>query len=182
MNSLCLRRSCRFASTDCPYWFVSDYRTFECCSTLSFQYRVDLTCTNFFSFARFVFSFGFTDAQNRSQTLLFQHREFFRDQFVRLFVVSTTFRVADDDVLCADVFQHSSRGFTGECAGQVQVHVLRTQHDVAAFSFALRHIDVHFRWCDCNRTASNTCQLFTQVRNQLVNHVAAAVQFPVTHH
>ena len=87
-----------------------------------------------------------------------------------------------DDVLSADVFQHSGRSFTGECAGQVQVHVLRTQHDVAAFSFALRHIDVHFRWCDCNRTASNTCQLFTQVRNQLVNHVAAAVQFPVTHH
>lgn len=60
VNSLCLRRSCRFASTDCPYGFVSDYRTFECCSTLSFQYRVDLTCTNFFSFARFVFSFGFS--------------------------------------------------------------------------------------------------------------------------
>lgn len=64
VNSLSLSRSCRFTGTDSPYWFVSDNDAFECCRALSFQNRVDLTCTNFFSFARFVFCFGFTDAQN----------------------------------------------------------------------------------------------------------------------
>ncbi len=58
MNSLCLSRSCRFASTDCPYRFVSDNRTFECRSTLSFQYHVDLTCANFFSFSAWFLAFS----------------------------------------------------------------------------------------------------------------------------
>lgn len=78
VNSLCLSRSCRFASTDCPYRFVSDNRTFECRSTLSFQYRVDLTCANFFSFACFIFSFGFTDAQNRVRPCSFSTANFSR--------------------------------------------------------------------------------------------------------
>lgn len=76
VNSLSLSRSCRFTGTDSPYWFVSDDDAFECCRALSFQNGVDLTCADFFSFARFVFCFGFTDAQNRSQTLFFQNGEF----------------------------------------------------------------------------------------------------------
>ncbi len=182
VNSLRLRRSGGFASTDRPYRFVSDNHAFKRRSALSFQYRVDLTSTDFFSFAGFVFCFGFTDAQNRSQTLLFQHGEFLRDQLVRLFVVSTTLRVADDDVLRADILQHFSRSFTGECARQVQVNVLRAQNDVATGSGVFRHVDIHFRRCNRNCTASNASQFFTQVSHQLVYHVAAAVQFPVTHH
>ncbi|MNS84988.1 hypothetical protein D3C71_1412110 [compost metagenome] len=106
MNSLCLRWSRRFAGTDRPNWLVSDNHAFERRCALSFQHSVDLTCTHFFGFACFVFCFGFTDAQNWSQTLLFQHSEFLGDEFVGFFVVSTTLRVTDDDVLCADVFQH----------------------------------------------------------------------------
>ncbi len=94
---------------------------------LSFQNGVDLTCAHFFRFARFVFCFSFADAQNRNQTLFFQNREFLSDELVRLVVVSTTLRVTDDDVFSTDIFQHLSRGFTGECAGQVQVNVLRAR-------------------------------------------------------
>ena len=75
VNSLSLRWGCRFAGTDRPYWFVSDDCAFEGCCALSFQNRVDLACANFFGFARFVFCFGFTDAQYWDQTLFFQNRE-----------------------------------------------------------------------------------------------------------
>ena len=68
------------------------------------------------------------------QTLLFQHRKFLRDELVGFFVVGATLRVADDDVFGADIFQHFSGGFTGECARQVNVNVLCAQNDVAAVS------------------------------------------------
>ncbi|MNP09186.1 hypothetical protein D3C76_1012790 [compost metagenome] len=97
-------------------------------------------------------------------------------------MVSTTLRVTDDDVLCADVFQHFCRGFTGECARQVNVNVLRAQHDVAAVSGVFSQIQIDVWWSDRYRTAGHASQLCTQVGNQLVYHVAAAVQFPVTHH
>ncbi len=97
-------------------------------------------------------------------------------------MVGTTLRVANDDVFRADIFQHFSGGFTGERARQVNVNVLCTQNDVAAVSGVFSHIQVHVRRSDRNSTASHTSQLFTQVSYQLVYHVAAAVQFPVTHH
>ncbi len=182
MNCLSLRRGSRFAGTDRPDWLVSDNRAFERCRALRFQHGVDLTCTHFFGFARFVFRFGFTDAQNRDQTLLFQHGKFLRDELVRFFVVGATLGVADDDVFCADIFQHFSGSFTGERARQVNVNVLRAQHDVAAVSGTFSQIQVHIRRSDSNRAAGHASQLFTQVCNQFVYHVAAAVQFPVTHH
>ena len=182
VHRLSLSRGRGFAGTDSPYRFVSDNHAFESGSALRFQYRVDLTCANFFRFARFVFGFGFTDAQYRSQTLLFQHGEFLRNQLVGFFVVGTTFGVADDDVLCADIFQHFGGGFTGESAGQVYVNVLRAQVDVAAFCRTLSQVQIHFRRGDGNCAAAYASQLGTQVRNQFVYHVAAAVQFPVTHH
>lgn len=182
VNSLCLSWSCRFVSIDCLYGFVSDNCIFECCSILSFQYCVDLMCVNFFSFVCFVFSFGFIDVQNWSQVLFFQYCEFFCDQFVRFFVVSMMFRVVDDDVLCVDVFQYSSRGFIGECVGQVQVYVLCIQYDVVVFSFVFCYIDVYFWWCDCNCIVSNICQFFMQVRNQFVNYVVVVVQFLVIYY
>ncbi|CGW84281.1 Uncharacterised protein [Salmonella enterica subsp. enterica serovar Typhi] len=182
MNCLSLRRSCRFTGTDRPYGFVSDNRAFKGCRALRFQYRVDLACAHFFCFARFVFRFGFTDAQYRRQTLFFQYGEFFGDQLVRFFVISTTLGVADNNVLRADILQHFSRSFTGECARQIQINVLRAQHDVAAGSSAFRQIDIHFRRSDCHVAACYARQFFTQVSHQFVYHVAAAVQFPVTHH
>jgi len=44
------------------------------------------------------------------------------------------------------------------------------------------HVDVHFRRRDSHVAARNAGELFTQIRNQIVNHLAAAVQLPVTHH
>ncbi|SUH18625.1 Uncharacterised protein [Salmonella enterica subsp. enterica] len=76
VHCLRLRRRCRFTGTDRPYGFVSDNRAFKGCRALRFQYRVDLACAYFFCFARFVFRFGFTDAQYRRQTLFFQYGEF----------------------------------------------------------------------------------------------------------
>ena len=182
MHRLCLRWSCRFAGTDRPDWLVSDNRAFERCRALGFQHSVDLTCAHFFGFACFVFCFGFTDAQNRDQTLLFQHSEFLRDELIGFFVIGTTLGVADDDVFRADIFQHFSGSFTGERARQVNVNVLRAQNDVAAVSGTFSQIQVHIRRSDSNRAAGHASQLFTQVSNQFVYHVAAAVQFPVTHH
>jgi hypothetical protein len=89
--------------------------------------------------------------------------------------------VADDDVFRADIFQHFSGGFTGECARQVHVNVLRAQNDVAASAARL----ARSRYISGGAIATHSryaSQLFTQVRNQFVYHVAAAVQFPVTHH
>lgn len=179
---LSLSRGSGFAGTDRPYGFISDNCAFERRRALGFQNGVDLTGAHFFRFARFVFRFGFTDAQNRDQTLLFQYREFPGDKLVGLFVVGTALGVADDDVFSADVFQHFGRGFAGERAGQVQVNVLRAQVNVAARSGLFRQVDVHLRRSNGNCTAGYASQFGTQVRDQFVYHVAAAVQFPVTHH
>ncbi|MGQ7190173.1 triose-phosphate isomerase, partial [Escherichia sp. HC-CC] len=53
-----------------------------------------------------------------------------------------TYHKESDELIAKKFAVLKEQGLTpvlciGECAGQVQVHVLRTQHDVAAFSFAL---------------------------------------------
>ena len=54
-------------------------------------FGVDLTRANFFGFTRFVFRFGLTDTEHRDQARSFQNGEFFRNKFIALFMVSTTF-------------------------------------------------------------------------------------------
>ncbi len=97
-------------------------------------------------------------------------------------MISTTLRVTDDDVLRADVFQHFGRGFAGKCARQVNVNVLRAKGDMAAGHGMFSLIQIDCRRGNRHTTTVHTRELFTQVSDQLVYHMAAAVQFPVTHH
>ncbi len=148
--------------------------------TLSFQYRVDLTCTNFFSFAR-SFSASVSPMHRTGvRPCSFTPRIFSRS--VRQTLCGKyDVQVADDDVLCADVFQHSSRGFTVNapdrfrstfCAPSM-MWLLQLHASPYRCTFPVVRLQPH---------ASNTCQLFTQVRNQLVNHVALpfSFQLPIT--
>ncbi|BFO12603.1 hypothetical protein GGER_51130 [Serratia rubidaea] len=179
---LSLRRGRGFAGADGPDRLIGNHGVFHRRRAQGFQHGVNLTCANFFGLARFVFRFGFTDAQHRGQAGFFQYREFLGDHFVALFVIGATLRVADDDVLCADVFQHVGGNFTGKGAGQVHVYVLGAQRDAAAGQLMLGLVQVHDRWRDGYAAAFYAAQFVAQAGDQLVNHVRAAVQLPVTHH
>ncbi len=67
VNGLSLSRGGRFAGTDGPDWLIRDDRIFKRFGALSFQNGIQLTSADFFGFTRFVFRFGFTNAQHRYQ-------------------------------------------------------------------------------------------------------------------
>ncbi len=124
LHCLRLRRSCRYTGTVAYTGFAKDNRAG--CRALRFQYprRFGVLRALLLCFARFVFRFGFTDAQHRRQTLFFQYgSEFLAISSSDSFVISTTLGVPII-MYCVPISFSISAEVSPVNARQIQINVL----------------------------------------------------------
>src|SRR5699024_10304475 len=87
------------------------------------------------SLAAFPFLVRFTTADDWYKSLCMQGMRFPIDCFIRISEMFTAFRVADDDILHTEVFEHCRGHLPRECTAVFEMAVLGTNVELLTFSF-----------------------------------------------
>ncbi len=184
---LCLLCGSDLACADSPDRLISDNHGSSLLSSNADQIALELQTDPVDGHVCFALLKGLAAAKDRDETILESLEDFSVQESIILFVVISSLRVADDDVLDACIFEHCAGDLAGKCAAVLVRDILCAYSNIGALDSLNNGNDVDCRYAvnDINviilYQGSKELDKRLCLRGSLVHFPVTGYDFPSCH-